>query len=75
MTDEQVKNLADAVREGLADIAAAIREMTAGPEQEEPEYRCINCGSPKWGPGGQAEAFRKCLDCGKIGDLINESRD
>ena len=65
----ELNNLAEAIN----NLSAAIREQTKAmfpPQQEEPPYRCAECGSPLWEPGGQAEAFKKCRDCGTIGDLI-----
>lgn len=60
--------------EAMKDLAAAIREHTAAmfpPKEPEPEYRCANCGSPKWAaPGGMADRFKKCSDCGAVGDPI-----
>lgn len=59
----------------MLEIAAAIRELAAAmrpPEPEpEPEYRCAHCGSPKWKEGGMGFGFKKCLDCGELGDAID----
>lgn len=74
------------VARGLYEVANAIRETgqliyaammypyrQGGESEEMPRYRCEKCGSPKWAPGGMGDGFRKCLDCGSIGDKIDAS--
>ncbi len=80
--DERNQRIAD--RDATLELAGAIRDLagairdytTAMFPQPEPEltYRCEECGSPKWEPGGMASAFKQCVDCKHIGDKIeNES--
>jgi hypothetical protein len=37
------------------------------------EYRCKNCGSPLWEPGGMGLMYKKCTACKIIGDEIHET--
>ncbi len=61
----------------ILELAAAIRELAAAmrppaPEPE-PEYHCPKCGSPRWECGGMGRGFKKCLDCGEIGEEIADA--
>jgi len=72
MTDIGARDIADAIR----DLAAAVREHTARMfpvEQPTKGYHCEHCGSPQWKAGGMGMAFRQCLDCGEIGEKIENA--
>lgn len=77
MTEEQTAELARAIRDAGEAIAASIREYCELVKGSLPGsdggtgWHCEACGSPNWAPGGQADAFRKCLDCGHIGEAID----
>jgi len=73
MDNFQVGMIASAILDGCKEIAAAIRAGKPEPQQEEkPLYHCPACGSPRWSPGGMGQAFKQCLDCGHIGDAIED---
>ena len=68
----------DALTAAICDLVTAYRERTKlmiPQAQAPPDVHCANCGSPKWRPGGMGQQFRKCQDCGTIGDTIDEPSD
>ena len=77
MTEEQTAELARAIRDAGEAIARAIlgyyRELQAPAVSPGDGWNCEGCGSPNWEPGGQASAFRKCRECGSIGEAIDNA--
>ena len=72
MSDAQVVALRKAALSVGAAVSALLAQLDAVAAEPvmQPMAICANCGSSKWEPGGMGSLYRRCADCGTVGDPI-----